>query len=188
MVALWTTDPETPSSNSTLALREFLWTQEMKTPKLHSIKVWICTLSGQCLCKFDISGRRMLAAHKTDIETVSTVRTERQYPNVAKWPKSGNFMFSYSLNWHLAIPFQVTTCSKTFRRFPWILRKHPMNIVIFEVLGGVYEEYRLFLYLVNFLSWKAWIWSIIQFIFFIAEIWNCFSFYECHSFCKMFCR
>ena len=39
--------------------------------RLHSTKVWNGTLRGLCLCKFDIPGCRMLAAHKTGSEIVS---------------------------------------------------------------------------------------------------------------------
>ena len=39
-----------------------------KSLRLHSTKVWICTLRGWCLWKFEIPGRRMFAAHKTGLE------------------------------------------------------------------------------------------------------------------------
>ena len=37
------------------------------------------------LCKFDIPGCRMLAAHKTGSEIVSPGRPERLFPNIAQW-------------------------------------------------------------------------------------------------------
>ena len=47
------------------------------SPRLHSTKVWICTLRERCLWKLYIPGRRMLAAHKTGSEIVSPGRLER---------------------------------------------------------------------------------------------------------------
>ena len=51
-----------------------LWAQKNKSLRLHSTKVWIGTLRGQCMCKFDIPGRRMLVEHKTGSEVVSPGR------------------------------------------------------------------------------------------------------------------
>ena len=60
-----------------------------KSPMLHSTKVGIGTPRGQCLCSFDIPGRRILAVHKTGSEMseiVSPGRPEHLFPNVAQWP------------------------------------------------------------------------------------------------------
>ena len=48
-----------------------------ESPRLHSTNLWIGTLRRLCLCKLDIPGRRMLAAHKTGSEIVSPGRPER---------------------------------------------------------------------------------------------------------------
>ena len=48
-----------------------------ESPRLRSTKVWIGTLRGLCLCKLDIPGRHMLAAHKTGSEIVPLRRPER---------------------------------------------------------------------------------------------------------------
>ena len=48
--------------------------------------VWIGTLRGQCLWKFDIPGHHK----KSRSEIVSPGRPERHFPNVAQWPGEVN--------------------------------------------------------------------------------------------------
>ena len=44
---------------------KFSWHKKCTSEAIHhSTKVWIGTLRGLCLCKFDIPGRRMFATHK----------------------------------------------------------------------------------------------------------------------------
>ena len=43
-----------------------------------------CTLSGRCLCKFDIPEHCMLVAYKTENEIVSSGRPNRSFPTVAQ--------------------------------------------------------------------------------------------------------
>ena len=48
-----------------------------ESPRLHATKVWIGTQRGLCLCKLDISERRMLTAHKTGSEIVYPGKPDR---------------------------------------------------------------------------------------------------------------
>ena len=58
-----------------------------ESPRLYSIKVWIGTLRGLCLCKFDTPGHRMLAAHKTGSEIVflGKIKCQRVTKQLNSW-------------------------------------------------------------------------------------------------------
>ena len=48
--------------------KSVVWILHWPNVNFSGHKVWIGTLRWLCLCKFDISGRRMMAAHKTGSE------------------------------------------------------------------------------------------------------------------------